>query len=103
MTDTPHSIRRGELEIFQIDNAACSAEISLFGGQLLHWQPSGQKPVLWLSESAKFDGTTALRGASRFAGRGLALSKTKAATDWFEPANGSSINIRSKVIAPNSC
>jgi len=62
MTDTPHSIRRGELEIFQIDNAACSAEISLFGGQLLHWQPSGQKPVLWLSNDAKFDGSTALRG-----------------------------------------
>ncbi|WP_075185304.1 D-hexose-6-phosphate mutarotase [Teredinibacter haidensis] len=60
--DVPHTIRRGELDILQIDNASCSAEVSLFGGHILHWQPSGQKPVLWMSESANYDGNTALRG-----------------------------------------
>jgi len=62
MSDTPHIIRRGEIEIIQIDNAQCSAELSLFGGHVMHWQPSGQKPVLWMSKSAAFDGKTALRG-----------------------------------------
>jgi len=62
MTAVPHIIRRGEIDIIQIDNAACSAEISLFGGHVLHWQPSGHKPVLWMSENAIYDGKTALRG-----------------------------------------
>lgn len=62
MTEAPHTVRRGELEILQIDNAACSAEISLFGGHVIHWQPSGHKPVLWMSESTPWDGKSALRG-----------------------------------------
>ena len=38
------------------------AALSLFGGQLLHWQPAGGKPWLYLSEQAKFDGDHAIRG-----------------------------------------
>ncbi|WP_045859065.1 D-hexose-6-phosphate mutarotase [Teredinibacter purpureus] len=62
MTDTPHIIRRGALDIIQVDNASCSAEVALFGGHVLHWQPSGHKPVLWMSDTANYDGKTALRG-----------------------------------------
>ncbi|WP_045825866.1 D-hexose-6-phosphate mutarotase [Teredinibacter turnerae] len=62
MPDEPHIVRRGELDVIQIDNAACSAEISLFGGHVLQWQPSGRKPVLWMSDTARYDGSTALRG-----------------------------------------
>lgn len=76
MTNMPHTVRRGELEILQIDNAACSAEITLFGGHLLHWQPSGQKPVFWVSDDAKYDSHTALRG-------GIPIC-----WPWFGPVEG---------------
>lgn len=51
------------------------ATLSLFGGQLLHWQPAGGKPWLYLSEQARFDGTHAIRGGTpvcfpQFAQRG---------------------------------
>lgn len=62
MSESPEIFRRGELDVIRIDNAACSAEVTLFGGHILHWQPSGQKPVLWMSENSAFDGVTALRG-----------------------------------------
>lgn len=38
------------------------ATLSLFGGQLLHWQPAGGKPWLYLSDQATFDGDRAIRG-----------------------------------------
>lgn len=76
MADNPHTVKRGELDVIQIDNAACSAEISLFGGHILQWQPSGQKPVLWMSDDAIYDGKTALRG-------GIPVC-----WPWFGPVDG---------------
>ncbi|MCB1960268.1 MAG: D-hexose-6-phosphate mutarotase [Rhodocyclaceae bacterium] len=38
------------------------AILSLRGGQLLHWQPAGGQPWLYLSEQACFDGSMAIRG-----------------------------------------
>lgn len=38
------------------------ARISMFGGQLLSWQPAGHEPVLWLSDEATFDLKGAIRG-----------------------------------------
>lgn len=38
------------------------ASISLFGAQVLHWRPAGQRPVLWLSDGAQFDQAAAIRG-----------------------------------------
>jgi D-hexose-6-phosphate mutarotase len=44
-------------------NDLASASISLFGGQVLTWQPKQAKdPVLWMSRLAKFDAKTAIRG-----------------------------------------
>ena len=40
------------------------ATLSLFGGQLLHWQPAGGKPWLYLSDQARFDGESAIRGGA---------------------------------------
>ena len=48
------------LQVRTADGA--EATISLFGGQVLHWQPAGGRPWLYLSERAAFDGTTAIRG-----------------------------------------
>ncbi|MBT0961415.1 D-hexose-6-phosphate mutarotase [Denitromonas iodatirespirans] len=38
------------------------ATVSLFGGQVLHWQPAGGRPWLYLSEQSAFDGKHAIRG-----------------------------------------
>ncbi len=46
-----------------VDNAQCTARVSLQGGQLLEWQPKDQaQPVLWLSPRARFAPATAIRG-----------------------------------------
>ncbi len=42
------------------DGATCL--ISLLGGQILSWVPAGGAERLYLSPSARFDGTSALRG-----------------------------------------
>ena len=41
---------KADLETLLIKNDFCQAELSLYGGQLLQWQPNGQEPVLWLSD-----------------------------------------------------
>lgn len=39
-----------------------TATISLIGGQVLRWQPEGEKPVLWLSKTANYQPGLAIRG-----------------------------------------
>ena len=48
--------------IIDIDRDGHRGRISLFGGQMLGWQPAGHDPVLWLSEAAVFDRKTPVRG-----------------------------------------
>lgn len=48
------------LELTAPDGARCL--VSLFGGQLLSWIPSGGSERLYLSPDARFDGRSALRG-----------------------------------------
>jgi glucose-6-phosphate 1-epimerase len=36
--------------------------VSLYGGQVLEWQPIGQKPVFWLSHDSQYNLGTAIRG-----------------------------------------
>lgn len=51
------------VSIVHVTNELCEASISLFGGQVLAWQPKGESvPVLWTSPLAKFDSNTAIRG-----------------------------------------
>lgn len=51
------------VSIAHIENDSATASISLFGGQVLAWQPKrAADPVLWMSQLAKFDATTAIRG-----------------------------------------
>jgi len=45
-----------------INHQACQAELSLYGGQVLTWQPSQHKPVLWLSDKAIYRQGKAIRG-----------------------------------------
>jgi D-hexose-6-phosphate mutarotase len=53
------------LTVLVIDSELASATVSLFGGQVLTWQPRhAHKPVLWLSTLAHFDAKTAIRGGA---------------------------------------
>ncbi|MGR5437025.1 D-hexose-6-phosphate mutarotase [Vibrio owensii] len=54
--------RVGNLSSLKIDHTKFSAEISLFGGQLLSYTRKGEAPLIWLGEKAKFDGSIPIRG-----------------------------------------
>jgi glucose-6-phosphate 1-epimerase len=45
-----------------IEHQYCTAKISLYGGQVLAWQPNGQRPVLWLSDANQYQVGKAIRG-----------------------------------------
>jgi glucose-6-phosphate 1-epimerase len=45
-----------------ITTPACTAELYLQGAHLTHWQPTGQEPVLFLSERSFFTPGKAIRG-----------------------------------------
>jgi glucose-6-phosphate 1-epimerase len=54
---------RSHVQVVHIDNDFASAQISLFGGHLLSYQPKhDNKERLWVSENAIFDGKKAIRG-----------------------------------------
>ena len=45
-----------------IAHKTCQAKVSLYGGQVLSWQPLGQQEVFWLSKTASFEQGKAIRG-----------------------------------------
>src|SRR5882757_6353802 len=45
-----------------VTTATCTAEIYLQGAHLTQWQPTDQKPVLFLSERSPFEPGKAIRG-----------------------------------------
>lgn len=50
------------MQAVEIKHKNCSGKVSLYGGQVLSWQPARHKPVLWLSEKADFTLGKAIRG-----------------------------------------
>ncbi|NQZ87053.1 MAG: D-hexose-6-phosphate mutarotase [Colwellia sp.] len=50
------------INVLEITHHTCTAKISLYGGQVLAWQPVNQKPVFWLSDDVIFEQGTAIRG-----------------------------------------
>ena len=52
----------GDLPRIVIANALGQAEIYLDGGHVAHWQPTGEKPVLWMSGSSLFTTGKPIRG-----------------------------------------
>lgn len=50
------------LPILKIQSPACEAAISLHGGQLIQFKPSGHQDVIWLSKTAIFSQGKAIRG-----------------------------------------
>jgi len=50
------------LQYLDIQHPKAQAKISLFGAHLLDFTPSQQDPLIWLSNTAIFDGKRAIRG-----------------------------------------
>ncbi|WP_417359045.1 D-hexose-6-phosphate mutarotase [Gallaecimonas pentaromativorans] len=51
-----------DLAYLDIDSALCQARVFLQGAQLVHFQPKGLKPLLWLSPLEDFARGRAIRG-----------------------------------------
>jgi len=51
-----------DLSALIIDHKTTQAKISLHGGQVLSWQPTGERDVFWLSKNSAFEQGTAIRG-----------------------------------------
>ena len=51
-----------DFPILKIETSLCTAEISLYGGHVLSWAPTGHKPVIYMSPKAVFKKGKALRG-----------------------------------------
>lgn len=52
----------GELPVVVIAHPKVRAAVTLQGAQLVAWQPSGEKPVIWLSEKTAWTSGKAIRG-----------------------------------------
>lgn len=61
---TPYISQRqiGELPVVVVNHPKVRAAVTLQGAHLLSWQPSGEKPVLWLSSETAFKNGVAIRG-----------------------------------------
>ncbi|MDO6426395.1 D-hexose-6-phosphate mutarotase [Thalassotalea sp. 1_MG-2023] len=51
-----------EHAILLIEHPLCQAKVSVYGGHVLSWQPTNQRPVLWLSDKAEYQAGKAIRG-----------------------------------------
>jgi glucose-6-phosphate 1-epimerase len=69
-----------DLPVAIINCMHASAALSLQGGHLLTWQPSGQQPVLWVSEAAVFEAGKPVRGG------------VPVCWPWFGPLAGNSLH-----------
>ncbi len=52
----------GDLPVIVVSHPQVRAAITLQGAHLIAWQPSGEKPVIWLSEKSLFAAGKAIRG-----------------------------------------
>ncbi|GKX62573.1 D-hexose-6-phosphate mutarotase [Pragia fontium] len=54
--------KKDDLSIIVINHPKATAAIALQGAHLLSWQPKGEMPVIWLSQSSQFKTGAAIRG-----------------------------------------
>ena len=55
-------LRRDGIEIIKVENRHATAEMTLFGGCVLSYLPKDQQDLLWVSDSAVYDGSKPVRG-----------------------------------------
>lgn len=51
-----------EIKLVRVLHDKASAAISLFGGHVVSFQPSGEEDLIWMSQKSNFDGKAAIRG-----------------------------------------
>lgn len=62
ITPTISQRQLDQLPVIVIDHPHVRAAVTLQGAHLLHWQPAGEEPVLWLSDTTPFANGVAIRG-----------------------------------------
>ena len=58
----PSQLHSELLDGLSISHIHCQAKLSLYGGQVLSFKPTGQQEVLWLSEQSSYQSGKAIRG-----------------------------------------
>ncbi|MDH5484218.1 MAG: D-hexose-6-phosphate mutarotase, partial [Gammaproteobacteria bacterium] len=100
----------------RIHNAQAEAVIVLQGAHLVHWQPTGEQPVIWLSEDATFKPGKSIRGGvpvcwpwfgphesdASFPAHGFARMQPWTVTETASNADGSGV-ICFRLAADASC
>ena len=62
LTSLSDSEETQEVNALTLSHTHCQASISLYGGQVLSFQPTGYQNLLWLSEEARYQTGQAIRG-----------------------------------------
>jgi glucose-6-phosphate 1-epimerase len=62
LTSLSDSEETQEVNALTLSHTHCQASISLYGGQVLSFQPTGYQNLLWLSEQARYQTGQAIRG-----------------------------------------
>ncbi|PTO93578.1 D-hexose-6-phosphate mutarotase [Vibrio splendidus] len=62
LSDNVTIVEHEGVKLVRVIHDKANASISLFGGHVVSFQPQGQQDLIWMSQQAKFDGKTALRG-----------------------------------------
>ncbi len=62
LTALPDGNVSHKVSALTLSHIHCQASISLYGGQVLSFQPTGEENVLWLSEQANYQSGQAIRG-----------------------------------------
>ena len=50
------------LKQLKVSHVTCNARVSLYGGHVLSWQPTGEQEVFWLSQDSLYKPEKAIRG-----------------------------------------
>ncbi|MEZ8305963.1 D-hexose-6-phosphate mutarotase [Vibrio splendidus] len=62
LSDNVTIVEHEGVKLVRVIHDKANAAISLLGGHVVSFQPQGQQDLIWMSQQAKFDGKTALRG-----------------------------------------
>ncbi|UUM29760.1 D-hexose-6-phosphate mutarotase [Vibrio japonicus] len=62
LSDCVTIVEKDSVKIVRINHEKASAGIALHGGHVVSFTPAGQEDLIWMSDTAIFDGKAALRG-----------------------------------------
>lgn len=62
LSDCVTIVEKDSVKIVRVQHDKATAGIALHGGHVVSFKPSGQQELIWMSDTAIFDGKAALRG-----------------------------------------